>query len=150
MMLTVGAPSVEFLREVGQVYATGPTQERLLEVASRHGVTPAFDLPPTYGGTLLSRCTLDAPGWAARGRRVVFRIAHPGMAAAHVENLCSKCDARTVMNKDQTGDRVGFPGTADWRSCCKRGCPEVAVVFPDESAQQATPSSPSKYASGCS
>jgi hypothetical protein len=47
MMLTVGAPSVEFLREVGQVYATGPTLERLLEVASRHGVTPAFDLPPS-------------------------------------------------------------------------------------------------------
>jgi hypothetical protein len=45
MMLTMGAPSVEFLRQVGQVYATGPTLERLVEVASRHGVKPAFDLP---------------------------------------------------------------------------------------------------------
>jgi mannose-6-phosphate isomerase-like protein (cupin superfamily) len=45
MMLTVGAPSVQFLREVGQVYATGPTLERLVEVASRHGVKPEFELP---------------------------------------------------------------------------------------------------------
>jgi hypothetical protein len=45
LMLTVGAPSLEFLREVGGVYATGPTLERLVEVAGRHGVRPAFDLP---------------------------------------------------------------------------------------------------------
>jgi hypothetical protein len=45
MMLTVGAPSAEFLREVGQVYATGPTLQRLVEVARRHGVKPAFELP---------------------------------------------------------------------------------------------------------
>jgi hypothetical protein len=45
MLLTVGAPSVEFLREVGEVYATGPTLERLVEVAGRHGVRPAFELP---------------------------------------------------------------------------------------------------------
>ena len=32
-------------REVGEVYATGPTLERLVEVAGRHGVRPAFDLP---------------------------------------------------------------------------------------------------------
>jgi hypothetical protein len=44
-MLTVAAPSLEFLREVGGVYATGPTLERLVEVAGRHGVRPAFDLP---------------------------------------------------------------------------------------------------------
>jgi hypothetical protein len=34
-----------FLREAGEVYATGPTLERLVEVAGRHGVRPAFDLP---------------------------------------------------------------------------------------------------------
>ena len=45
MMLTVGAPSVGFLREVGEVYATGPTLERLVEVAGRHGVKPAIDIP---------------------------------------------------------------------------------------------------------
>ena len=45
LMLTVGAPSLEFLRDVGEVYATGPTLERLVEVAGRHGVRPAFDLP---------------------------------------------------------------------------------------------------------
>jgi hypothetical protein len=45
MMLTIGAPSVEFLREVGQVYATGPTLERLFEIAHRHSVKPAFELP---------------------------------------------------------------------------------------------------------
>jgi mannose-6-phosphate isomerase-like protein (cupin superfamily) len=43
MEFTVG--TVEFLREVGEVYATGPTLERLVEVAGRHGVRPAFDLP---------------------------------------------------------------------------------------------------------
>jgi mannose-6-phosphate isomerase-like protein (cupin superfamily) len=42
LMLTIGAPSVGFLREVGEVYATGPTLERLVEVAGRHGVKPAF------------------------------------------------------------------------------------------------------------
>jgi hypothetical protein len=45
LMLTAGAPSMGFLREVGEVYATGPTLERLVEVAGRHGVRPAFDLP---------------------------------------------------------------------------------------------------------
>jgi mannose-6-phosphate isomerase-like protein (cupin superfamily) len=45
LMLTIGAPSVGFLREVGEVYATGPTLERLVEVAGRHGVRPAFELP---------------------------------------------------------------------------------------------------------
>ena len=43
-MLTVGAPSVGFLREVGEAYAAGPTLERLVEIAGRHGVKPAFDL----------------------------------------------------------------------------------------------------------
>jgi hypothetical protein len=41
-MLTVGAPAAGFLREVGEVYADGPTLERLIEVAGRHGVKPAF------------------------------------------------------------------------------------------------------------
>jgi len=45
LMLTAGAPSLGFLREVGEVYATGPTLERLVEVAGRHGARPAFDLP---------------------------------------------------------------------------------------------------------
>ena len=45
LMLTVGAPSLGFLREVGEVYATGPALECLVGVAGRHGVRPAFDLP---------------------------------------------------------------------------------------------------------
>jgi mannose-6-phosphate isomerase-like protein (cupin superfamily) len=47
LMITVGAPSAAFLRDVGQVYAAGPTTERLVEVAARHGVVPHFDI----GGT---------------------------------------------------------------------------------------------------
>jgi hypothetical protein len=43
LLLSVGAPSVGFLREVGEAYAAGPTLERL--VAGRHGVRPAFDPP---------------------------------------------------------------------------------------------------------
>jgi hypothetical protein len=45
LLLTVGAPSLGFLREVGEAYASGPTLERLVEIAGRHGVEPAFDLP---------------------------------------------------------------------------------------------------------
>ena len=47
LMLTVGAPSATFLREVGEAYAAGPTLEQLVEIAGRHGVRPAFDLPGT-------------------------------------------------------------------------------------------------------
>jgi mannose-6-phosphate isomerase-like protein (cupin superfamily) len=42
LMITFGAPSAAFLREVGQTYAEGPTRERLLDVAARHGVKPHF------------------------------------------------------------------------------------------------------------
>jgi quercetin dioxygenase-like cupin family protein len=42
VMITIGAPSVGFLREVGQAYSEGPTLGRLLEIAARHGVKPAF------------------------------------------------------------------------------------------------------------
>jgi mannose-6-phosphate isomerase-like protein (cupin superfamily) len=42
LMITIGAPSAAFLREIGQAYADGPTRERLLEVAARHGVVPHF------------------------------------------------------------------------------------------------------------
>jgi mannose-6-phosphate isomerase-like protein (cupin superfamily) len=42
LMITVGAPSAAFIREVGEAYAAGPSRERLLEIASRHGVTPHF------------------------------------------------------------------------------------------------------------
>ena len=42
LMITVGAPSAAFLKEVGQVYAAGPSREQLIEVARRHGVTPHF------------------------------------------------------------------------------------------------------------
>ena len=42
-MITIGAPSAAFLREVGEEYARGPTLERLLAIAERHGVTPAFE-----------------------------------------------------------------------------------------------------------
>ena len=43
LMITFGAPSLEFLQEVGRVYAEGPTLEKLLAVAARHGVTPVLD-----------------------------------------------------------------------------------------------------------
>jgi hypothetical protein len=42
LMITIGAPSAGFLKEIGRVYAEGPTRERLLEVAARHGVAPHF------------------------------------------------------------------------------------------------------------
>jgi hypothetical protein len=42
-MITLGAPSVGFLKEVGEAYATGPTLERLLEIARRHGVEPRWE-----------------------------------------------------------------------------------------------------------
>jgi quercetin dioxygenase-like cupin family protein len=42
LMITLGAPSLGFLTEVGQAYAEGPTLEHLLEIAARHGVKPAF------------------------------------------------------------------------------------------------------------
>jgi hypothetical protein len=41
-MITVGAPAAEFLEEIGRVYAEGPTRDRLIEVALRHGVRPHF------------------------------------------------------------------------------------------------------------
>lgn len=44
LMITLGAPSLEFLKEVGRVYAEGPSLDRLLAVAQRHGVEPAFDV----------------------------------------------------------------------------------------------------------
>ena len=44
VMLTLGAPSLEFLKEVGRVYAEGPSRDRLLQVARRHGVEPAVDV----------------------------------------------------------------------------------------------------------
>ena len=43
--MTVGAPHWELLRGLGEVYASSPTLERLVEAAGRHGVKPAFDLP---------------------------------------------------------------------------------------------------------
>jgi mannose-6-phosphate isomerase-like protein (cupin superfamily) len=43
LMVTIGAPSVDFLREVGEAYADGPTLERLIEIARRHGVVPVAD-----------------------------------------------------------------------------------------------------------
>ncbi|MGE0229292.1 MAG: cupin domain-containing protein [Dehalococcoidia bacterium] len=43
LMITLGAPSLGFLRDVGQVYADGPTLERLLDVAAKHGVKPALE-----------------------------------------------------------------------------------------------------------
>jgi mannose-6-phosphate isomerase-like protein (cupin superfamily) len=42
LMITIGAPSVDFVREIGAVYADGPTIERLIQVAARHGVKPDF------------------------------------------------------------------------------------------------------------
>jgi hypothetical protein len=45
MEFTVGAPAAGFLREVGEAYVAGPTLERLVEIAGRHGVRPAFDPP---------------------------------------------------------------------------------------------------------
>lgn len=42
LMITIGAPSADFVREVGQAYAEGPTLERLVAIAERHVVVPAF------------------------------------------------------------------------------------------------------------
>lgn len=42
LMITVGAPSAPFLREVGEVYAEGPTLERIVATAAKHGVVPHF------------------------------------------------------------------------------------------------------------
>jgi quercetin dioxygenase-like cupin family protein len=44
VMITLGAPSLDFLKEVGCVYAEGSSRDRLLAVARRHGVEPAFDV----------------------------------------------------------------------------------------------------------
>jgi quercetin dioxygenase-like cupin family protein len=43
LMVTLGAPSITCLREVGEAYADGPTLERLVEIAGRHGVKPVAD-----------------------------------------------------------------------------------------------------------
>lgn len=43
LMITLGAPSAPFLREVGEAYAAGPTLDRLVEIARRHGVEPRWD-----------------------------------------------------------------------------------------------------------
>jgi quercetin dioxygenase-like cupin family protein len=43
LMITVGAPSATFIREVGEVYASGANLERLVEVARRHGVEPRWE-----------------------------------------------------------------------------------------------------------
>ena len=43
LMITLGAPSIGFLREIGEAYLSGPTLERLVEIARRHGVTPVAD-----------------------------------------------------------------------------------------------------------
>jgi quercetin dioxygenase-like cupin family protein len=43
LMVTLGAPSVSFLQEIGQAYADGPTLERLVEIAGRHGVKAVAD-----------------------------------------------------------------------------------------------------------
>ena len=40
-MITLGAPSLAFLREIGHIYAQGPSLDRLLAAAARHGVAPA-------------------------------------------------------------------------------------------------------------
>ena len=43
LMITLGSPSVRFLQEIGEAYADGPTLERLIEIAGRHGVRPVAD-----------------------------------------------------------------------------------------------------------
>jgi mannose-6-phosphate isomerase-like protein (cupin superfamily) len=42
LMIAIGAPAAEFVREVGQAYAEGSALERLVAIAERHGVIPAF------------------------------------------------------------------------------------------------------------
>lgn len=42
LMIAIGAPAVDFVREVGQAYAEGPSLERLVAIAERHGVIPTF------------------------------------------------------------------------------------------------------------
>ena len=41
-MVTLGAPSLGFLREIGQADAEGPTLDRLIEIAGRHGLRPVM------------------------------------------------------------------------------------------------------------
>lgn len=41
LMITLGAPSLDFLREVGRIYAEGPSREKLFAAAQRHGIEPA-------------------------------------------------------------------------------------------------------------
>jgi quercetin dioxygenase-like cupin family protein len=41
LMITLGAPSLQFLKEIGHAYSDGPTLERLLAIAARHGVSLA-------------------------------------------------------------------------------------------------------------
>jgi mannose-6-phosphate isomerase-like protein (cupin superfamily) len=43
LMVTLGAPAIAFLQELGEAYAEGPTLERLIEIAGRHGVKPVGD-----------------------------------------------------------------------------------------------------------
>jgi mannose-6-phosphate isomerase-like protein (cupin superfamily) len=43
LLITLGARSAEFLREVGEVYERGPSLARLVEVARRHGVEPRWE-----------------------------------------------------------------------------------------------------------
>ena len=40
-MVTLGAPSLPFQREIGEAYVSGPTLDQLIEIAARHGVRPA-------------------------------------------------------------------------------------------------------------
>ena len=42
-MIAAGPPALDFLKEVGRAYEDGPTLERLVEIAERHGVKPEFD-----------------------------------------------------------------------------------------------------------
>jgi hypothetical protein len=41
-MITIGAPSAAFLREIADAYAEDHTGARVLEVAAKHGVKPHF------------------------------------------------------------------------------------------------------------
>jgi ethanolamine utilization protein EutQ (cupin superfamily) len=43
LMITHGAPSLDSLKEIGQIYAEGPSLEGLVAAARKHGVEPVFE-----------------------------------------------------------------------------------------------------------
>jgi quercetin dioxygenase-like cupin family protein len=43
LLITLGAPSLDFFKEVGRIYAEGPTFDRLVAAARKHGIVPVLE-----------------------------------------------------------------------------------------------------------